>query len=181
MGSALFSEGIVTAIHEATLRIKAKGGTVSFDPNIRKEMLALPGMRDALVHALEHTDLFMPSGPEIFLFTKALDEKAAIEELLARGIKAIVIKRGAEGASYFDQSGDVTAPAFKVDEIDPTGAGDSFGAAFVTCWLRGIAAKEALTIANATGARAVGVKGPMEGTSTMDEINAFIAKNGVPL
>lgn len=75
MGSALFSESIVTAIHEATMRIKAKGGTVSFDPNIRKEMLDLPGMRDALVHALEHTDLFMPSGPEIFLFTKALDER----------------------------------------------------------------------------------------------------------
>ncbi|MEJ5082305.1 tagatose kinase [Ochrobactrum sp. MYb379] len=179
MGSALFSDGIVDAIHEATLRIKAKGGTVSFDPNIRKEMLDLPGMREALVHALEHTDLFMPSGPEIFLFTKATDEKAAIEELLDRGIKAIVIKRGAEGASYFDHSGEVTAHAFKVDEIDPTGAGDSFGAAFVTCWLRDLAPKEALTIANATGARAVGVKGPMEGTSTMDEINAFIAKNGV--
>ena len=102
-----------------------------------------------------------------------------MEELLARGIKAVVVKRGAEGASYFDQSGEVFAPAFKVDEIDPTGAGDSFGAAFVTCWLRDMAPKEALVIANATGARAVGVKGPMEGTSTMAEIEAFLQKNGV--
>lgn len=180
MGSALFSDGIVETIHEATLRIKAKGGTISFDPNIRKEMLDLPGMRAALVHALEHADLFMPSGPEIFLFTKATEEKAAVEELLARGIKAIVIKRGSEGAIYYDQSGQVSAAAFKVDEIDPTGAGDSFGAAFVTCWLRGLAPQEALHIANATGARAVSVKGPMEGTSTMAEITAFIAKNGAP-
>ena len=37
---------------QATIRIKAKGGTVSFDPNIRKEMLELPGMRQALAHAL---------------------------------------------------------------------------------------------------------------------------------
>ncbi len=180
MGSALFSEGIVSAIHEATIRIKAKGGTVSFDPNIRKEMLELPGMRQALAHALENTDLFMPSGPEIFLFTRATEEKAAVEELLARGIKAVVIKRGAEGASYFDRSGVFFAPAFKVDEIDPTGAGDSFGAAFVTCWLRDMAPKDALVIANATGARAVGVKGPMEGTSTMAEIDAFLQKYGVP-
>lgn len=179
MGSALFADGIVAAIHEATLRIKAKGGTVSFDPNIRKEMLDLPGMREALLHALENTDLFMPSGPEIFLFTKATEEKAAIAELLARGIKAIVIKRGADGASYFDQSGEVTSPAFRVEEIDPTGAGDSFGAAFVTCWLRNMTAGDALRIANATGARAVGVKGPMEGTSTMAEIETFIERHGV--
>ncbi|MFJ6327052.1 MULTISPECIES: sugar kinase [unclassified Rhizobium] len=175
MGSALFSDGIVEAIHEATRRIKAKGGTVSFDPNIRKEMLELPGMREALGHALENTDLFMPSGAEIFLFTQATEEKAAVAELLARGIKAVVIKRGAEGASYFDASGETMAPAFKVEEVDPTGAGDSFGAAFVTCWLRGMAADKALVIANATGARAVGVKGPMEGTSSMAEIEAFLA------
>lgn len=179
MGSALFSDGIVAAIYEATIRIKAKGGTVSFDPNIRKEMLELPGMREALVHALEHTDLFMPSGPEIFLFTKATEEKAAIEELLAHGIKAVVVKRGAEGASYFDSNGEVFSPAFKVEEIDPTGAGDSFGAAFVTCWLRDMSPAEALRIANATGARAVGVKGPMEGTSTLAEIETFIEENGV--
>ncbi len=179
MGSALFSDGIVAAIHEATVRIKAKGGTISFDPNIRKEMLDLPGLREALAHALENTDLFMPSGSEIFLFTKATEEKAAIEELLSRGIKAIVVKRGAEGASYFDHSGEVSSPAFNVEEIDPTGAGDSFGAAFVTCWLRNIKPTEALLIANATGARAVGVKGPMEGTSTMAEIEAFIVNKGV--
>ncbi len=43
-----------------------------------------------------------------------------------------------------------------------------------------MAPKDALVIANATGARAVGVKGPMEGTSTMAEIDAFLQKYGVP-
>ncbi|TPK98688.1 sugar kinase [Mesorhizobium sp. B2-4-12] len=180
MGSALFFDGIVTAIFETTSRIKAKGGTVSFDPNIRKEMLELPGMREALAHALENTDLFMPSGQEIFLFTKSTDEKAAVADLLDRGIKAVVVKRGAQGASYFDRSGEAFAPAFKVEEVDPTGAGDSFGAAFVTCWLRGMEPRKALIVANATGARAVSVKGPMEGTSTMGEIEAFLNEHGVP-
>lgn len=174
MGSALFSDEIVVAIGEAITRIKAKGGTISFDPNIRKEMLELPGLREALFNALENTDLFMPSGPEIFLFTKATKEEAAIAELLERGIKAIVIKRGAEGASYYDTNGMVTAEAFKVEEIDPTGAGDSFGGAFVSCWLRGMEPEQALRIANATGARAVTVKGPMEGTSTLAQIELFL-------
>lgn len=174
MGSALFSDGIVDAIRQAADRIKAKGGTISFDPNIRKEMLELPGLREALLHALQHTDLFMPSGAELFLFTAAQDEQAAVQELLDRGIKAIVIKRGNAGASYFDAEGVVTLPAFPVNEVDPTGAGDSFGAGFVTCWLRGMTPASALTIANAIGARAVGVKGPMEGTSTMSEIEDFM-------
>ncbi|RFB76540.1 tagatose kinase [Methylovirgula sp. 4M-Z18] len=177
MGSALVSEGIISLIRAAIAHIKAKGGTISFDPNIRKEIFELPGMRAALDHALQNTDLFMPSGPEILLFSKAADEKEAIAELLDRGIKAIVVKRGANGASYFDSAGEAFAPAFKVDEVDPTGAGDSFGAAFVTCWLRGMEPRKALIIANATGARAVGVKGPMEGTSTMAEIEAFLAKH----
>ena len=107
-----------------------------------------------------------------------MEEKLAVAELLARGIKVVVIKRGADGASYFDAAGEVFVPAFEVDEIDPTGAGDSFGAAFVTCWLRGMESRKALTIANATGARAVGVKGPMEGTSTMAEIETFLHNQG---
>ncbi|PSJ56437.1 tagatose kinase [Pseudaminobacter soli (ex Li et al. 2025)] len=177
MGSSLFSDGIVGLIRTAIDRVKAKGGTVSFDPNIRKEMLDLPGMREALVHVLEHADLFLPSGSEIFLFAKATEEGAAIAEILDRGVKAVVVKRGAGGASFHSASADILVPAFEVTEIDPTGAGDSFGAAFLTCWLRDMAPDAALRIANASGARAVLAKGPMEGTSTMSEIQAFISSN----
>ena len=66
------------------------------------------------------------------------------------------------------------APAFAVEEVDPTGAGDTFGAAYVTFWLRGLPPREALTLANAAGALAVGPKGPMEGTSTQAELDAFL-------
>src|SRR5262249_31044177 len=48
MGSALFSDGIIALVRAAIDRIKAKGGTVSFDPNIRKETLRAPGLVEAL-------------------------------------------------------------------------------------------------------------------------------------
>jgi len=182
MGSALFSDKIVAVIRAAIDRVKAKGGTVSFDPNVRKEIFRLPGMREALDYVLARTDLFLPSGSELFLFTEATTENAALAEILARGVKAIVLKRGAEGASFHDPHGDHHAPAFAVEEIDPTGAGDSFSATFVTCWLRGMDPSHALTLANASGARAVSFKGPMEGTSTRPELDAFLAEHnhGVP-
>ena len=85
MGSSLFSPEIIAANEDAIGRIKANGGTVSFAPNVRQEMIALPGMREALDRVLAQADLFLPSGPELFLFTRAQDDAAAIAELLRLG------------------------------------------------------------------------------------------------
>jgi tagatose kinase len=177
MGSSLFSPEIIAANEEAIGRIKAQGGTVSFDPNIRKEMIALPGMWEALKRVLAQADLFLPSGPELFLFTRAWDEAGAIAELFELGVRTVVLKRGAEGASCFTQAGAINIAGLPTEEIDPTGAGDCFGATFVACWLQGMESFEALRFANAAGALAVRRKGPMEGTSTRREIEDLLASN----
>lgn len=174
MGSSLFSPGIVAAAKRALDLVKGKGGTVSFDPNVRKEMLSLPELRSALGFMLRHCDLFLPSGSELTLLTDAEAEEDAIREILSTGVTAIVVKRGAEGAAYHDAQGAIHARALTVEEVDPTGAGDCFGATFVTCRLQGRSAEEALRYANASGARAVGIKGPMEGTSTFAELEELI-------
>jgi sugar/nucleoside kinase (ribokinase family) len=174
MGTALYAPSVVDSILTALERIKAKGGTVSFDPNLRPEILDSPGMREALQTVLSKTDLFMPSGEELFLFTTAKTEANAVAELLGKGITAIVVKRGDKGASYFDAKQSVDMPSFAVDEVDPTGAGDCFGATFVTFWLNGAEPQTALRYANASGARAVTKAGPMEGASTKAELDQLI-------
>ena len=117
----------------------------------------------------------MPSGPELMLLTEADTEKEAIREILGMGVSSIVVKRGAEGSSYHDAQGSLHLPSFPAKEVDPTGAGDCFGATFVTCRLQGRSVEEALRYANASGARTVGVKGPMEGTSTFGQLDELIA------
>lgn len=178
MGTALYAPSVVKSILTAVGRIKAAGGTVSFDPNLRPEILDSPGMREALQTVLAKTDLFMPSGEELFLFAEAKTEDAAVAELLGRGIKAIVVKRGDKGASYFDKDTRLDLEGFKVEEVDPTGAGDCFGATFVTFWLQGASPAEALLYANASGARAVTKAGPMEGASTRAELDTLIKTQG---
>jgi len=175
MGSSLFSPPLVEAAEQAVKHVKARGGAVSFDPNIRKEMLAFPGMREALGAILRQCDLFLPSGPELTLLTEAALEEGAIAEILGLGVSAIVVKRGRDGASWHGRDGALHLAAFPAVEIDPTGAGDCFGATFVTCRLRGRSVEDSLRYANASGARAVGVHGPMEGTSSLAELDAFIA------
>ncbi len=58
----------------------------------------------------------------------------------------------------------------------PTGAGDCFGATFVSFWLNGASPREALEFAAASGARAVMHFGPMEGASTRAELERFISE-----
>ncbi len=176
MGSSLFSAGVTQLTLDAIAQVKGRGGSVSFDPNARKEMLAIPGMRQALERVLAATDLFMPSGQELTLLTTRTDEAGAIAELLERGVQAIVVKRGAEGASYHDRSGAIAVDPIRVTEVDPTGAGDSFGGTFVANWLGGASPEACLRLANASGARAVMTRGPMEGNTPRAELERFVAQ-----
>jgi sugar/nucleoside kinase (ribokinase family) len=169
MGSSLSTPAIVDLALSAASRIKGKGGTISFDPNLRASVLAAPGTRETMDRVLALTDLFLPSGPELLLFA----ESSA--DLLTRGVRAVVVKHGAEGASYHAQGVTLASPAFPVEEVDPTGAGDTFAATFVTHWLRDTSPSESLRLADAAGALAVLRRGPMEGTSTPSEIDAFLA------
>ncbi|MFK7889874.1 MAG: sugar kinase [Granulosicoccus sp.] len=176
MGSSLSSPEFVELNVRMVESIHARGGTVSFDPNLRKEILSAPGLAEAMKHILSMTDLFLPSGDELTMFTDSTDVNMAIDELLAKGIKAIVHKRGIDGACYYDPNGHVSVPAFRVEEIDPTGAGDCFGATYTALWLSGTAPDEALRYAAASGALAVTRRGPMEGAADRATLAGFIVK-----
>lgn len=179
MGSAFAIPGIAEILMDAVAEVKSRGGSVSFDPNLRKELLA--GQADArmlLDRILAVTDLLLPSGDELAVAAGVDDEGSAIASLLTLGISEIVLKRGAQGASWFGSAGRFDCPAFIVDELDPTGAGDCFGAAYVTCRRQGKSPQEALRYANAAGARTVTKQGPMEGVSSFAELDEFIASNG---
>jgi hypothetical protein len=175
-GSSLGTPAIADAIMRAVQLIKQNGGTMSFDPNVRSEMLHAPGLRTQLRRILDATDLFLPSDAELLLFSDTTDENAAIADLLSRGVRAIVHKQGASGARYIDRTDDIAIRGFPVGEVDPTGAGDIFGATFVTGWLAKLPPAKNLRRATAAGAIAVTRRGPMEGVSTSPELDRFLAR-----
>ncbi|MEO0991866.1 MAG: sugar kinase [Pseudomonadota bacterium] len=173
MGSSLSGEAAIRLNIDTAKAVKDRGGTVSFDPNLRKELLDAEGLSDALFDVLELTDLYLPSGPEMTLLTKADQTEEAVQELLGRGVRVIVQKLGASGAAYFDSGQMLHTPAFVAEEVDPTGAGDCFSGTFTSLWLRGADPHLALTLANAAGALAVAKRGPMEGASDLATIERF--------
>jgi sugar/nucleoside kinase (ribokinase family) len=175
MGSALTMPSAAAVIDRAAGLIKARGGTLSLDPNLRKELRADAGTRQRFDRLIGMADLLLPSGAELEQAAGVAGEAAALERLFAMGVQEIALKRGAQGASVFARDGTrADAPAIAVEEIDPTGAGDCFGGTYVTCRRLGMAMAPALAYANAAGARSVTFRGPMEGASGKAELDAFI-------
>lgn len=177
MGSSVFSPAIKQLMKEAVAKAKASGATISFDPNVRKELLSDQDTVQFFNWVLERTDIFMPSGDEIFMFVEADNITDAATRLVERGVSLVVVKNGAEGATAFEHENQVHSPAIPTDEVDPTGAGDCFGATFVTCHLLGKDLVTCLRYANAAGSRQITRRGPMEGTSSFAELDAWISQS----
>lgn len=178
MGTALSIPGAWEVIAFALEAVKGRGGSLSLDPNLRKE-LAGAETAGRFRELVAQADLLLPSGEELFVAAglEQGSEAEAVEALLATGVGEVVLKRGADGSSFF-AGGDmrVDCAAVAVEEVDPTGAGDCFGAAYLTCRRLGMAPTAALRYANAAGARTVTRQGPMEGAGSLAELDAFMTE-----
>jgi sugar/nucleoside kinase (ribokinase family) len=176
MGSALSVPSAREVIDRSVDVVRERGGTISVDPNIRKELKLDAATEQRFAELVAAADLLLPSGEELERAAGVQGEAEAIARLFEIGVKEIVLKRGVDGATYFGSNGErIDAPAFVVEEVDPTGAGDCFGGAYLTCRRLGMSPGDALTYASAAGARNVTVRGPMEGAGTRDELDVFIA------
>jgi tagatose kinase len=146
---------------------------LSFDPNIRPEVLSAEQIRELCRPVLERADVFLPSLGEAMMFTGAASDEAGCRVLAQQG-KLVVLKQGAQGCHIFSQNVDIQVPGFAVEEADPTGAGDSFCAGITVAMLEGMSMEQAGQFANAVGALAVTQKGPMEGAPTRGQVQALM-------
>jgi tagatose kinase len=177
MGSSLISPQVSDVIRRGMALARDSGAQLSFDPNVRKELLRDPNVADALQQILSVTDIFLPSEADLHYLYPQVTEDEAIGNLLRRGVRMVVLKRGAGGSTYFDRDQRIDIGPIKVQEVDPTGAGDCFGGTFLSCLLQHLPPERALELANAAGTLAVLVRGPMEGNSTMDQLQAFLSEH----
>ncbi len=140
---------------------------ISFDPNLRPEMLDIKTIIEISKPILEGTTILFPSGEEAEMLAGVKGESKACKKLLEEGLKLVVLKQGKDGCTIFTSGlvDGIKVPGFKVEEIDPTGAGDTFDGAFIVGYLAGWDLKRVGMFANAAGALKVQFFGPMPDTS----------------
>ena len=175
MGSSLFSPEMGEVTRRAVALATAAGAKLSFDPNVRVELLNRPGNADLIEELAMRADILLPSEADLAFLRPGMDAPAAARGFLRGRAEHVFLKRGAAGSTYLDRTTTIEVPSFAVAETDPTGAGDCAGATFVACLLEGRPPAEAARRANAAGALAVTKRGPMEGNSSPADLDAFLA------
>ena len=91
------------------------------------------------------------------------------------GIPHLVITRGGDGANYTGEAGSFHQPAFDVDVVDTTGAGDCFFGYFLAELAVGVAVPRALRLASAAGALHVTRQGAGAVIPDRADVEAFLA------
>jgi len=178
MGSGLsISETSRKACYKAIKIAKNKNPEViiSFDPNLRSEMLDLETILKICQPVLETTTILLPSGEEAEMLAGVEGEKEACQSLLRKGPKIVILKQGKDGSTIYTHEllEGLKVLGFNANEVDPTGAGDSFGGAFIAAYLGGWDLEKSTKFANAVGALKVEFFGPMPNT-TYEEVLKFM-------
>jgi fructokinase len=169
----------------AVEQAKKAGALISYDPNYRAplwkdEASAMEEMRSVV----PMTDIMKLSDEECVLLTGKPEPDQAAEALLERGVKAVFVTLGADGAMLKTKAIEVTVPGIPVKAVDTTGAGDSFWGAILTQFVKkNLApetigeetAREILQFANMTAALCVQKRGAIPAMPTQSEVETALA------
>lgn len=104
------------------------------------------------------------------------DAEKAASILVAKGVEKVIITLGAKGAFVLTSEGKVSVPAFKVEAVDTTAAGDTFCGALAVALVEGKPQKEALRFAGAAAAISVTRMGAQPSVPMREEIDLFLEK-----
>lgn len=127
---SMTADGCRKATEKAIEVAKHAGALISFDPNLREPLWdSLHTAKERTIYGLEHCDILKISDNEIEWLTGEKDYGKAVARLKAKyGIPLILVSLGKEGSMAFSNSACAQMPSCKVNTIETTGAGDTFGA-----------------------------------------------------
>lgn len=167
---------LVTAIAR---RVRAAGGLVVFDPNLRPRLWTSEAAMVSGVNALAAlADVVLPGLAEGRVLTGHSRPEAIADFYLERGASHVVVKLGPEGAYFASAAGRGVAAGVPVAAVvDTVGAGDGFAVGVISALLDGLPLSAAAARGNAIGARVVQFRGDSEGLPTRAAFTAAQSNN----
>ena len=135
--SEAISADASAAVKAAIARVRAAGGQVSYDTNLRLKLWGGIEPARAAVHAsMAQCDIALPSIDDAEELTGLSDENAIIDFYLDLGAKVVALKLGERGALIATPSERRAIEPKLVTPVDSTGAGDAFAGGFLSSLLR---------------------------------------------
>jgi ribokinase len=174
-----------TAIHtklstRAAKMAKRNGATVSFD---LEKQIAVRGWEN-LREMVKLTDVLLPQKTGAMELTQTSTVEDAADILLRKGPSLVVITLGEKGCLVATKESMKVVPAFKVNVIDTTGAGDAFNGGFTIAHTKGLTPEGAAIFANAVAALKCTGLGARTCLPTLKQVKEFLetrSKNNIQL
>ncbi|MBP5654270.1 MAG: carbohydrate kinase family protein [Clostridiales bacterium] len=160
--------GIIRRIVETA---HARGIKVFADtklPNFAKIKLA------DISDSLPMIDFITPNEDEGRFYTGQDDPEKMADVFLDAGVRNVIIKLGARGCLFKNREEMISLPAYEIDALDATGAGDNFLSGFASKIISGSDAGSALVFANACGAVCASEIGACTALKNSEQIQEFI-------
>ena len=153
---------------------RAAGLRTSLDTgwDSRGEWLAVVGP------CLPHVDILFANEDEGRILTGETEPELMAGFFHARGAQIVVLKLGARGCAVFSKEGIFYDPAFHVDAVDTTGAGDCFVGGFLAGMMRGESLAGSASLANAAGALSVRKLGSVLGLRDFEATRQWMEVTG---
>ncbi|HHJ4500116.1 TPA: sugar kinase [Raoultella ornithinolytica] len=167
------SESSYALLEQAATTMKAQGKTISFDPNLRPVLWKSESeMVEKLNQLAFQADWVLPGIKEGMILTGQRTPEGIADFYLTRGVQAVIIKTGCDGAWYKTAAGEQGAvAAIKVDNVvDTVGAGDGFAVGVISALLEGRTLQQAIRRGNKIGSLAIQVQGDSEGLPTREAL-----------
>ncbi len=118
------------------------------------------------------------SAPAFRAFLPGTSDEERLSRLVQSGIRHAGVTLGEKGYLWRARGGDHgRQPAFPVEAVDTTGAGDAFHGAFAWCVAKGLADAECARLASAVAAMSCTGLGARAGLPTAHELDQFLARS----
>lgn len=116
------------------------------------------------------TELEILSGIEI---NNEDDIKRAAQIMIDKGVKELIVTLGSKGSLYINKERSIFKPAYKVQAVDTTAAGDSYTGALSVAFANGKSVEEAMDFASKVGALSVMKEGAQSSLPTLNDVENF--------
>lgn len=154
------------------------GARISFDPNIRPELLGGKSLQAVIAPVMENCSVLLPGIEELLLISGQNDIESAVASLFKNPtLEIIAVKMGKKGSSIFTRMERFIFGVYDVIPVDPTGAGDCFDGAFLTGLAQGKSITDCTKMATAAASLNTEARGPMEGNISLDNVLNMMVKN----